>query len=231
MRIRDRRVPAILAIPLGIVACAARETTSGVRTARARDDAGLVVPKVPDASLRSGPDDGATIAIQVPLPPLPASSLTTASTRYVPPLPAPPSPCPRDMGWDGHACVTMTCIAGSIFRTGSGCVTCVDECDPNPWWPERAPWGNNPAPFNRDAVSEALSKVVLSGCKRTDGPTGTGIAEITFLPSGSVFRIVIDGQGYAGTAVSQCVEQKIRSMRVPEFGGFPVTVAKPFAVN
>ena len=110
-------------------------------------------------------------------------------------------------------------------------MTCLDECDPNPWWPERAPWGQSATPFKQAAVSGAISKLALSECKGAGGPTRSGIAEITFLPTGVVFRVVIEGNGYAGTPVGECIEKKIRSVRVPEFGGFPVTVAKPFTVN
>jgi hypothetical protein len=164
------------------------------------------------------------------LPPLPASSSDHAATASGAVLLSAPPTCPAETGWDGDSCVTRTCQPGSIFRAGSGCVTCMGDCDPNPWWPERAPWGNSPTPFNRKAAADGLSNLPLSAC-RADRPTGTGIAEITFQPNGSVFRVVIHGNDYVGTRVGECVERRIRSLRVPEFGGYPVTISRPFSLR
>jgi hypothetical protein len=110
-------------------------------------------------------------------------------------------------------------------------VACFGECDQDPTWSERAPWGNSPTPFDREALAAALGKVTLSACKRIGGKAGTGIAEITLLPSGDVQHVVIDGPGFAGTPVGECIEKEFKSVRVPSFGGFPVTVARPFTLK
>lgn len=166
-----------------------------------------------------------------PLAPLPVSSLRVAPTKYVIRTPEPSSRCPAETGWDGRACVNKTCDAWSIFRKGWGCVPCLGECVPNAEWDERAPWSDSPTPFDRQAAWAALSRVVLSGCKRSGDPTGRGIAEVTFLPSGAVHDVVVDAEGFAGTPAGACIEASFKSVRVPKFGGSPVTVSKPFTLD
>ncbi len=87
--------------------------------------------------------------------------------------------------------------------------------------------------FDRGAASAALSSAAggVGGCKKADGPTGSGRVSVTFAPSGSVTNAVVEGPPFAGTAVGGCVAAKFRGARVPAFAGAPITVKKSFSLN
>ena len=86
-------------------------------------------------------------------------------------------------------------------------------------------------PFDRRAAAEALGAVDVSGCERSDGPTGAGHVSVTFALDGSVSVVVVDQPPFAGTAVGACVESLFRNVHIPAFVGGPVKVGKSFVVD
>jgi hypothetical protein len=94
-----------------------------------------------------------------------------------------------------------------------------------------APTQQASAPFDRGAAAAALGSISVGGCKKSDGPTGSGHIKITFAPSGSVQSAVVDQPPFAGTAVGGCVAGKFRSAHIPAFAGGPVPVGKSFVVE
>ena len=69
------------------------------------------------------------------------------------------------------------------------------------------------------------------GCKKPDGPTGTGRVKVTFAPSGNVTSAVVDGPPFSGTSVGGCIAAAFRGAHVPPFDGAPVVVSKSFTIN
>ena len=87
------------------------------------------------------------------------------------------------------------------------------------------------APFDRGAAAAALGSVSVGGCKKSDGPTGSGHVSITFAPSGNVQSAVVDQPPFAGTAVGGCVAGKFRGAHIPAFSGAAVHVGKSFTID
>ena len=87
------------------------------------------------------------------------------------------------------------------------------------------------APFDRGAAAASIGGVNVQGCKKADGPTGSGHVKITFAPNGQVSSAVVDSGPFPGTAVGGCIAGKFRGAHVPAFGGAPMTVGKSFTVN
>lgn len=220
----ERSLLALVALLVfGAPCCTPRESTVAGGTS--------VLPRVAPTDASVDASAGAVALGGDPtLPPLPAASVTTF-TKYVPPLASPPSPCPAETGWDGHACVATTCSGGRTFKRGAGCISCLDECGENPEWGERRPWSNDPTPFDRSAASDGLARADLSSCRRSDGPTGFGHVTVSFLPTGVVDRVVIDGPPFDGTPVGECIIKAFKNVRVPRYGGGLVTVGKSFTLR
>jgi predicted Zn finger-like uncharacterized protein len=88
-------------------------------------------------------------------------------------------------------------------------------------------------PFDRGAAVSALNAAAgaASGCKKPDGPTGTGRVSVTFAPTGRVTSSNVEGPPFAGTSVGGCVAARFRGASVPPFTGSPVTVHKSFTIN
>jgi predicted Zn finger-like uncharacterized protein len=86
--------------------------------------------------------------------------------------------------------------------------------------------------FNKSAAISALSSAAAaaSGCKRPDGPTGTGKAIVTFAPSGNVTSANVTGGSFGGTSVGGCIASVFRRAKVPPFEGDAVTVSKSFTI-
>ena len=82
-----------------------------------------------------------------------------------------------------------------------------------------APAAQASAPFDRGAAAAALGSINVAGCKKSDGPTGSGHIRVTFSPSGNVISAVVDQPPFSGTAVGGCVAGKFRSAHIPPFGG------------
>ncbi len=87
--------------------------------------------------------------------------------------------------------------------------------------------------FNRGAAASALGGAAggAKGCKKPDGPTGTGRVKVTFAPSGNVTSAVVDGPPFSGTSVGGCIAAAFRGAHVPPFDGAPVVVSKSFTIN
>lgn len=137
----------------------------------------------------------------------------------------PPSPCTRGLGWDGWACVPSTCPVESRFKSGSGCVPCIGECEA-----ERSerryewPWRDDPGVFDPEAARVRLSTVSMASCSRSEGPSGRGLARVTFRASGLVGAVALDAP-FNGTDVGDCVGRKLANVRVPSFGGTSASVS------
>lgn len=89
------------------------------------------------------------------------------------------------------------------------------------------------AEFNRAAAMSALSAAAgaAKGCKKPDGPTGSGKVKVTFAPSGNVTSAQVEGPPFAGTPVGGCIASAFRGAKVPPFAGAPVSVSKSFSIN
>jgi hypothetical protein len=66
-------------------------------------------------------------------------------------------------------------------------------------------------------------------CKRSDGPTGSGTATVTFSPDGPVKSVSVSAP-FAGTPVGQCVVNAFRGAHVPPFSGSSFTLPKGFQI-
>ena len=87
------------------------------------------------------------------------------------------------------------------------------------------------APLNRGAAMAALSSAASAAmaCKRPDGPTGSGTANVTFSPDGPVKAVSVSPP-FAGTPVGQCVVNAFRGAHVPPFSGSSFTLPKGFQI-
>ncbi len=89
------------------------------------------------------------------------------------------------------------------------------------------------APFSVSAAQVALTTAAsnAAGCKKPDGPTGSGKVKVTFATSGRVTSATVDGPPFAGTPVGGCVAGVFRRAKVPPYAGNPVTVSKSFSIK
>src|SRR5512132_4156586 len=87
--------------------------------------------------------------------------------------------------------------------------------------------------FDRAAAMSALGGAAgaAKGCKKPDGPTGSGKVRVTFAPSGNVTSATVEGPPFAGTPVGGCIASAFRGAHVPAFEGSPVAVSKSFSIN
>jgi predicted Zn finger-like uncharacterized protein len=87
-------------------------------------------------------------------------------------------------------------------------------------------------PFNMGEAKAKLGTVAssLGGCKKPDGPTGSGKVVVTFAPAGNVQSAVV-GAPFGGTPTGSCVQSRFSSVRVPPFTGSPFSVTKSFVLN
>ncbi len=135
--------------------------------------------------------------------------------------------CADGMGWDGSRCASTECGEGAAFRIGSGCISCIGECDGQPESSERAPWGNSAASFDRPGALAALAKVDISACLGQGSISGASAVEVTFSPSGAPAHVAINDERLTGTRLA-CAKKSFGTVRVAAFGGFPVTVVHVF---
>jgi hypothetical protein len=133
----------------------------------------------------------------------------------MPPPPAAPAAAPKSAG-GGSLADQMKNAAGSDNSFGGG---------------GGGGGGGSSAPFDRGAAAAALGSVNVAGCKKSDGPTGSGHIKITFAPTGNVASAQVDQPPFAGTAVGGCVAGKFRSAHIPAFAGSSVTVGKSFTID
>ena len=87
------------------------------------------------------------------------------------------------------------------------------------------------SPLNRGAALAALGSAAstATACKRADGPSGSGSANVTFSPDGPVKSVTVSAP-FAGTAVGQCVASAFRNAHVPPFSGSSITLPKSFQI-
>ena len=87
------------------------------------------------------------------------------------------------------------------------------------------------APLSRGAAMAALGSAAsaAAGCKRPDGPTGSGSVSVTFSPDGPAKSVTVSAP-FAGTAVGQCVATVFRGAHVPPFSGSSITLPKSFQI-
>jgi predicted Zn finger-like uncharacterized protein len=88
------------------------------------------------------------------------------------------------------------------------------------------------AAFNTEAARAALNGAAsqAASCKASDGPTGSGKVQVTFVPSGRVTSANVVGGPFGGTSVGGCIARTFRQARVPAFSGDPQTVSKSFTI-
>ncbi len=77
----------------------------------------------------------------------------------------------------------------------------------------------------------AAAASAAQGCKKGDGPTGTGRVVVLFAPSGAAQSATISGPPFEGTPTGNCVAGRFRAVRVPAFSGSPFSVSKSFTIN
>ena len=103
--------------------------------------------------------------------------------------------------------------------------------DPAPQPTAALPPPSERAPLNRGAAMATLSSAAYSAmsCRRPDGPSGAGSANITFSPDGPVKSVAISAP-FAGTPVGQCVAAAFRAAHVPPFSGSAFSITRSFQI-
>jgi hypothetical protein len=89
------------------------------------------------------------------------------------------------------------------------------------------------AAFNAQAAKLAIDRIVprLKACKQAGEPPGSATVTVTFAPTGRVSSAQVTNTRYAGTRTGNCITQRLREARIPEFTGAPVTVKRSVAVR
>jgi hypothetical protein len=129
--------------------------------------------------------------------------------------------------------------------TGGGALAAIEKKTPEAKTPEPPKTAEPPpaktaeAPaasgkeFDRNAAMSALGAAAgaARGCKKPDGPTGSGKVKVIFAPSGNVTSATVEGGPFAGTPTGGCVASAFRGAHVPSFDGSSVAVSKSFSIN
>jgi predicted Zn finger-like uncharacterized protein len=89
------------------------------------------------------------------------------------------------------------------------------------------------AEFNMGEAKSRLAAAASAaqGCKKGDGPTGTGRVIVVFAPSGGAQSANVSGPPFEGTPTGACVAARFKGVRVPAFSGSPFSVSKSFTIN
>jgi hypothetical protein len=77
----------------------------------------------------------------------------------------------------------------------------------------------------------AAAAAAAQGCKKGDGPTGTGRVVVVFAPNGGAQSANVSGPPFEGTPTGACVAARFKGVRVPAFSGSPFSVSKSFTIN
>jgi hypothetical protein len=87
--------------------------------------------------------------------------------------------------------------------------------------------------FNTKAAKSAIDGVSsrLNACKHAGDPVGPASVVVTFGPTGRVSNAAVTTAGYAGTRTGNCVVERLRELRIPEFTGAPVTVKRSVSIR
>ncbi len=88
-------------------------------------------------------------------------------------------------------------------------------------------------PFNMGEAKARLASAAgaAQGCKKPDGPSGSGRVVVMFAPSGAAQSATVSGPPFEGTPTGACVAARFRGVRVPAFSGSPFSVSKSFSIN
>jgi predicted Zn finger-like uncharacterized protein len=99
--------------------------------------------------------------------------------------------------------------------------------------PAAAAGGGGAEPFNMGEAKARLAAAAAAaqGCKKGDGPTGTGRVVVMFAPSGAAQSATVSGPPFEGTPTGACVAARFRGVHVPAFSGSPFSVSKSFSIN
>jgi hypothetical protein len=172
-----------------------------------------------DVAAEPAPQASRALPSQQDLAPLPAEPRAPSSAKPASPVPD----CPSQTVWDGRVCLTRPCPRGRASAPDNmpilGLGPCTQDGSPND------------PPFNRSRATDSLSAVNVVPCARPDAPKGVGHVLVTFLPTGDVGTVAIDGPPFAGTAVGACIAGLFRSVRIAKFRGAPIVVGKSFVLN
>lgn len=131
-----------------------------------------------------------------------------ASRDELPPLPAPVSP-------PGPAHLPPL-PAPSTNVVADPCVDRIGNCSHQRSDEDRPI--ETSKPFDRLQAIEALFRVQLSDCRRFDLIRSNGSAEVFFLPNGRVLYVVLD-EHFSGTSTGECIDHRLRRVRVAPFAG------------
>jgi predicted Zn finger-like uncharacterized protein len=93
--------------------------------------------------------------------------------------------------------------------------------------------GGGSEPFNMGEAKARLAAAAAAaqGCKKGDGPSGTGRVVVMFAPSGAAQSATVSGPPFEGTPTGACVAARFRGVHVPAFSGSPFSVSKSFSIN
>jgi hypothetical protein len=93
------------------------------------------------------------------------------------------------------------------------------------------PARRSPAAFNAKTAKAAIDGVTprLRTCRHAGDPAGPVTVMVTFDPAGRVSNATVTTAGHAGTRTGDCIVQRLRELRIPEFSGAAVTVKRSVA--
>jgi len=93
--------------------------------------------------------------------------------------------------------------------------------------------GGGDQPFNMGEAKARLAAAASAaqGCKKPDGPSGSGRVVVMFAPSGAAQSATVSGPPFEGTPTGACVAARFRGVKVPAFTGSPFSVSKSFSIN
>jgi len=87
--------------------------------------------------------------------------------------------------------------------------------------------------FNREAATAALEGAATQAknCRPMGGPSGAGIVQVQYEPTGKVVSANIVTAGFENSAAADCIEMLFRRAKVPAFNGTkPVTMKQRFEI-
>jgi hypothetical protein len=70
----------------------------------------------------------------------------------------------------------------------------------------------------------------INGCKSQDSESGTVTVAMVIEPKGNVSNASVAGGPFKGSPAGDCVEQKVKGFKFPQFRGEPMRINMPFAL-
>ncbi|MBI2895425.1 MAG: hypothetical protein HYY06_17855 [Deltaproteobacteria bacterium] len=92
------------------------------------------------------------------------------------------------------------------------------------------PEGALPQP-NRQQIQRGMGRVAGAVRACAGGQSGMAMMRVTFVSDGSVSSATMAGGPFAGTPAAACMENAVRSARVPAFTNPNVTISYPFVIQ